>query len=269
MPMSSSRLDESRVATSVLDPASRHARRLDLRCRQRHPDALHVRPERRLRADLVARRERTGLQFAPDRRQHHHVPPCGRRLRQGSADRRGRPRLGQVCHSLLSRWPVPALHWWRRGYRQKRPLGRRAVRRSPGLSVRGNGVRRESWPFFAGRRWIAYMSRESGQSEVFVRPFNRAGPAKRVSDVGGGGWPRWRRDGKEIVYLALDNKLMSVAVDGEGAVLKAEAPRSLFPAPLRPITRLDATRTTSTLARSDSSSTHSWRPRRRRQSLWS
>ena len=89
-------------------------------------------------------------------------------------------------------------------------------------------------------RWIAYMSRESGQSEVFVRPFNRAGPAKRVSDVGGGGWPRWRHDGKEIVYLALDNKLMSVAVDGEGAVLKAEAPRSLFPAPLRPITRLDA-----------------------------
>ena len=89
-------------------------------------------------------------------------------------------------------------------------------------------------------RWIAYMSRESGQSEVFVRPFNHARPAKRVSDVGGGGWPRWRRDGKEIVYLALDNKLMAVAVDGDGAVLKAEAPRPLFPAPLRPMTRLDA-----------------------------
>ena len=87
-------------------------------------------------------------------------------------------------------------------------------------------------------KWIAYMSREEGRPEVFVRPFGRPGPPQRISN--GGGWPRWRRDGKEIVYLSLDNKLMSVPVSGDGSVFQPGTARPLFAVQLRPITRLDA-----------------------------
>ena len=80
----------------------------------------------------------------------------------------------------------------------------------------GNGVRRESRPLLAGRPLDRVHVARRGRSEVFVRPFRRPGPPQRISN-GGGGWPRWRRDGKEIVYLSLDNKLMSVPVNGEGA----------------------------------------------------
>jgi hypothetical protein len=83
------------------------------------------------------------------------------------------------------------------------------------------------------------MSREEGRSEVFVRPFRRPWAPQRISS-GGGGWPRWRRDGKEIVYLSLDNKLMSVPVNGDGAVFQPGTASPLFTVQLRPITRLDA-----------------------------
>src|SRR4030095_16370715 len=64
------------------------------------------------------------------------------------------------------------------------------------------------------------------------------GPPQRISN--GGGWPRWRRDGKEIVYLSLDNKLMSVALRGHGSAFQPGPARPLFAVQLRPITRLDA-----------------------------
>jgi hypothetical protein len=44
----------------------------------------------------------------------------------------------------------------------------------------------------------------------------------------GGSWPRWRRDGKEIFYLAPDNKLMAVVVNGQGSGFEVGALRPLF-----------------------------------------
>src|SRR5207247_1563277 len=38
--------------------------------------------------------------------------------------------------------------------------------------------------------WLAYISRESGKSEVYVRPFRRPGAVKQVSKDGGGS-PCW------------------------------------------------------------------------------
>src|SRR5262249_18292551 len=46
-------------------------------------------------------------------------------------------------------------------------------------------------------RWIAYVSNDSGPSQVYVQPFMRPGGKAQVSQ-GAGQWPRWRRDGKEI-----------------------------------------------------------------------
>jgi len=59
--------------------------------------------------------------------------------------------------------------------------------------------------------WIAYASNDSGALEVFVQPFPAGGDRIKVS-LQGGAQPRWRRDGRELFYLAADYRLMSVDV---------------------------------------------------------
>jgi Tol biopolymer transport system component len=88
---------------------------------------------------------------------------------------------------------------------------------------------------FAGRfspdgRWIAYRSNESGQAEIYVAPFPGPGEKSRISGAGAaGGYPRWRGDGGELYYLASDNNLMAVPVDGRGSKFVAGEPQALFP----------------------------------------
>jgi serine/threonine protein kinase/WD40 repeat protein len=59
--------------------------------------------------------------------------------------------------------------------------------------------------------WVAYASNESGKWEVFVAPFPGPGGNWKVS-AAGGSEPRWRRDGRELFYLAPDGKIMAVEV---------------------------------------------------------
>lgn len=75
-------------------------------------------------------------------------------------------------------------------------------------------------------RWLAYHSDESGQYEVYVQSFPGGGGKQRIS-TGGGVWPGWRGDGKELYYRALDDKLMAAPVAG-GASLAVSAPVALF-----------------------------------------
>jgi hypothetical protein len=91
--------------------------------------------------------------------------------------------------------------------------------------------------FSPNGRWIAYVSNESGQSEVYVRGFATdfsSGSASVGGSVlvsrGGGSAPRWRGDGREIYYLAPNGKMMAVAV-GPGQEFHAETPTPLFQAP--------------------------------------
>ena len=76
-------------------------------------------------------------------------------------------------------------------------------------------------------RWVAYKSNESGRYEIYVRGFPGAGGKWKVS-VAGGTQPRWRRDGREIYYVAPDNKLMAVEVKPSGAALEVGSPKELF-----------------------------------------
>jgi Tol biopolymer transport system component len=75
-------------------------------------------------------------------------------------------------------------------------------------------------------RWIAYESDESGTQEVYVALTDGAGEKKRLSP-GGGRQPRWRRDGKELDYIAPDGTIMAIPVILGGA-LQAGAPAPLF-----------------------------------------
>ena len=76
--------------------------------------------------------------------------------------------------------------------------------------------------------WLAYTSNESGQSEIYVIPFPpSAGGGKWLVSRSGGVQPRWRRDGKELFYISLDSKMMSVEVD-TGHVFQSGTPHPLF-----------------------------------------
>jgi Tol biopolymer transport system component len=49
-------------------------------------------------------------------------------------------------------------------------------------------------------RFVAYVSDESGNNEIYVRDFPNGAKKWRIS-ANGGALPRWRRDGKEIFYM--------------------------------------------------------------------
>jgi Tol biopolymer transport system component len=60
-------------------------------------------------------------------------------------------------------------------------------------------------------RWVAYVSDETGGPQIYVQSFPKLTGKWQVS-TDGGTQPRWRHDGKELFYLALDQQLMAVTV---------------------------------------------------------
>jgi serine/threonine protein kinase len=76
-------------------------------------------------------------------------------------------------------------------------------------------------------KWVLYASDESGRDEVYLARFPGGEEKIRVSQDGGT-YPRWRSDGKEIFYLAPDNKLRAVECKIEAAVMKVGESRVLF-----------------------------------------
>ncbi|HET9369195.1 MAG TPA: protein kinase [Vicinamibacterales bacterium] len=75
-------------------------------------------------------------------------------------------------------------------------------------------------------RALAFVSNESGGSEVYVAPFAVSGQKVRVS-TGGGRMPRWCADGGELCYVSGDGRLMAVTVRTAPS-LDVGSPRTLF-----------------------------------------
>jgi Tol biopolymer transport system component len=99
---------------------------------------------------------------------------------------------------------------------ERKPMSFQAV---PGI---------KSYPRFSpDGRWIAFGSDEAGPNEIYVAPF--PGPGRKIQvSTEGGSWPRWRRDGKELFYVAGDLTIMAVAVNAQGPVLEVGPPKPLF-----------------------------------------
>jgi Tol biopolymer transport system component len=93
----------------------------------------------------------------------------------------------------------------------------------PFLRTRFNELRAR---FSPNRRWVAYVSDESGSQEVYVRAFDGSGEKTRISPAGGTR-TSWRHDGTELFYLSADNQLMAVPVK-TGTTFEAGAPVPLF-----------------------------------------
>jgi eukaryotic-like serine/threonine-protein kinase len=83
-------------------------------------------------------------------------------------------------------------------------------------------------------RWVAYVSDESGRPEVYVQSFPATGGKWQISS-GGGDQPLWRRDGKELFYVAAGGKLMAAEVNQSASTFQAGVPKPLFALHVGPI----------------------------------
>ena len=100
--------------------------------------------------------------------------------------------------------------------------------RKPFPVIRTNFDERDG-QFSPDGRWIAYQSNESGRYEVYVQPFPGPGNKVQVSD-NGGAQVRWRRDGRELFYIALDDRLTAVPIRfAPDRAIEAGKPVPLFP----------------------------------------
>jgi serine/threonine-protein kinase len=61
-------------------------------------------------------------------------------------------------------------------------------------------------------RWLAYASTESGQNEIYVRPFPNVTQGKWQISQDRGFFPRWSHRGTEIFYATATGNLMSVEI---------------------------------------------------------
>ncbi len=84
-------------------------------------------------------------------------------------------------------------------------------------------------------RWMAYVSDESGEQEIYIRPFPGPGNKIQVSLHGCNGEAFWRRDGKELYFMSLDSRVMAAELLRSGSSLKPGKLRETFDARSRGI----------------------------------
>ncbi len=76
--------------------------------------------------------------------------------------------------------------------------------------------------------WIAYTSNESGRIEVYVRAFQGGSPSgsgKWQISTGGGLYPIWSRNDRELIYETLDNRIMVSTYTAKADSFAADKPR--------------------------------------------
>ena len=115
------------------------------------------------------------------------------------------------------------------------PHGARLYLASPVVSHGGprrDAVRRTWAEFSPNGRYLAYVWAESetGQSEVYVRPFPDVDGGRWQISTTGGTRPAWARSGRELFYLDASNTLTAVPVQTSGSTFSAGKPAKVFDA---------------------------------------
>jgi Tol biopolymer transport system component len=83
-------------------------------------------------------------------------------------------------------------------------------------------------------KWLAFLSNESGQAEIYIQALDRGNDSLRV--IGerflisrqGAQCIRWRRNGRELYYLGLDGTVYDVALVIDAGRVRAAQPQPLF-----------------------------------------
>jgi Tol biopolymer transport system component len=88
-----------------------------------------------------------------------------------------------------------------------------------------NGINETAPRFSPDGRWLAYVSDESGQREVYVQPYPGPGGKWQIS-TGGGVEPVWNANGRELIYRSGD-RVLAVEYSANGG-FSASRPRLLF-----------------------------------------
>jgi serine/threonine protein kinase/Tol biopolymer transport system component len=89
--------------------------------------------------------------------------------------------------------------------------------------------------FSPDMRWLGYISNESGNWELYVRPFMGSDGTPMINQTrkwqvstNGAFYFKWNRNGMELFYRSIDNKLMAAEVRASGSTLDVGAVRPLF-----------------------------------------
>ena len=80
-------------------------------------------------------------------------------------------------------------------------------------------------------RWLAYEGESTslpGQLDVYVRPFPDVDRGPWQVTKGGGTFPMWSRNGRELFYVTLDGAMVAVPVEASGTTWKAGPSKQLF-----------------------------------------
>lgn len=100
------------------------------------------------------------------------------------------------------------------------------------------GSPRTQWPQVSpDGRWLAFQSDVSGSTQVHLHgPFGppSLGSTSPPLTTRGGGWVRWRGDGRELFYAEADGTLMSISLtfSPDGQTFTAAPPVRLFTVPM-------------------------------------
>jgi Tol biopolymer transport system component len=98
------------------------------------------------------------------------------------------------------------------------------------ILIAGTGASERDGQFSPDTKWVAYESDKSGRSEIYLTRFGARGREFQISP-GGGAQVRWNpANRKELFYVALDGRLMSISLEftGDDAAVKAGDPITLF-----------------------------------------
>jgi len=83
-------------------------------------------------------------------------------------------------------------------------------------------------------RWLAYQSNESGQPEVYVRPYPNVDDGRWQISTERGSRPAWSRNGRELFFLDGNDRLSVAPIAVDGNTLVPGVPRRLLHAAYYP-----------------------------------
>ena len=90
--------------------------------------------------------------------------------------------------------------------------GRRLTRDSADVPLVATEFQESSPTISPDGRWLAYVSTETGQPQVYVQTFPNVDDGRWLVSIGGGTEPVWARNGRELFYREAANKLIAVEI---------------------------------------------------------